>query len=169
LRNALLLNPVEGRTALYDALNQAMDHMNSGVREKKTLVLISDGKDNMSKTTREEILQRVQSSPVTIYAVGIYDADQRDKDPKFLKQLATLTGGTAHFPGTQEELLAACRNIATEIRNRYTLGFVPGPEIPDGKPQKLVVTASGENGVKLKVHARPSYMRMPAKSQAKAK
>jgi VWFA-related protein len=88
LRQALLSNPAQGRTALYDALKTGLEHLDKGRLDKKTLVLVSDGGDNMSKTTKDEIMRMAEQSHVTIYAVGLYDESAKDKDPGFLKDLA---------------------------------------------------------------------------------
>ena len=90
LREALLVNPGRGRTALYDGLMEALDHIEKGRLDKKTLILIADGGDNMSETTQEAIIRRVGESLATIYTVGIFNPDDKDKDPGFLKQLAEI-------------------------------------------------------------------------------
>ena len=69
----MLNNPVHGRTALNDALKLGLQHLEKGRRDKKTLVLISDGGDNASHMTFETILARAQSRNVVIYTVGLPD------------------------------------------------------------------------------------------------
>ena len=98
LRQGLLHNPAQGRTALYDGLIMALDHLQKGRLDKKTLVLISDGGDNSSGTTHDELMKRAEESLATIYTVGIYDENDKDKNPGFLKSLARITGRSVHSP-----------------------------------------------------------------------
>lgn len=157
LRSALLSNPVQGRTALYDAVNKALDHLDKGRRDKKTLVVISDGGDNASDATLKGIMERLQSTPVTVYTVGIYSPDEKEKNPAVLKQMAQLTGGEAYIPDRPSELVSVCTKIAKDIRNRYTLGYVPDNRNFDDTVRKIEVVATDGTGAKLKVHARSSY------------
>lgn len=159
LRDALLNNPARGRTALYDALVTGIEHLEKGRLDKKTLVLISDGGDNMSQATKEEMLRRAEESLVTIYTVGIYDLNDKDRNPGFLKELARITGGEAYLPGDDtHELVPVCEKIAKDIRNRYTLGYAPSNREFDGKPRKLRVMASAPNGKKYEVRTRTHYL-----------
>jgi Ca-activated chloride channel homolog len=167
LRSALLLNPARGRTALYDALMSGLDHLEKGRLDKKTLVLISDGGDNMSQATKEEMLRRAEESLATIYTVGIYDLNDRDRNPGFLKELARITGGEAFLPGDNtKELVPVCEKIAKDIRNRYTLGYVPSNRDFDGKPRKLRVLASAPGGKKYEVRTRTHYLAASPRSSA---
>jgi VWFA-related protein len=158
LRQGLLLNPARGRTALYDALMAGLDHLKKGHLDKKTLVLISDGGDNMSHATKEEIFRRAEESLATIYTVGIYDSNDRDRNPGFLKELAKITGGEAFLPGDLTNLVPVCEKIAKDIRNRYTLGYVPSNREYDGKPRKLRVLAAAPGGKKYEVRTRRYYV-----------
>jgi Ca-activated chloride channel homolog len=159
LRQALLGNPVEGRTALYDALKVAMSHLEKGRQAKKTLILVSDGGDNMSSTTEEEILQMARLSRATIYTIGIYDSDDKDRNPGFLKKLAHITGGEAFLPDDHDgKLVGTCEKIAKDIRTRYTLGYIPANRVYDGKVRKIDVTATGANGAKYRVRTRTEYL-----------
>jgi len=158
LRDALLLNPAQGRTALYDGLMEALAHLEKGRLDKKTIVLIADGGDNMSDTSREEITRRVQQSLATIYTVGIFNPHDKDKDPGFLKQLAEISGGEYYRPQNISHLVGICEKIAHDIRNRYTLGYAPKNLTLDGKVRKLRVLATNPgDGRKLEVRTRTEY------------
>ena len=61
-------------------------------------MVISDGGDNASEHKRAEMLDKVSKSLATIYAVGIYDAEDTDRDPGILKDVAKISGGEAFFP-----------------------------------------------------------------------
>ena len=158
LRTALLNNAARGRTALYDALKQALDHVQDGRRDKKTLVLISDGGDNASDTTEDEIFRLAEESLVTIYTIGIFNPDDKDKNPGFLKRLAAITGGEAFMPGEISQLVPVCEKIAKDIRNRYTIGYTPDDRNFDGKVRKLKVLAAAPDRGKLSVRTRTHYV-----------
>jgi Ca-activated chloride channel homolog len=158
LREALLVNPAQGRTALYDGLMEALDHLEKGRLDKKTLILIADGGDNMSETTQDEIVRRVQESLATIYTVGIFNPDDKDKNPGFLKQLAEISGGEYYRPQNISHLVGVCEKIAHDIRNRYTLGYTPKDLTFDGKVRKLRVVATNPgDGRQLEVRTRTQY------------
>jgi Ca-activated chloride channel family protein len=157
LRAALLLGVPAGRTALYDAVLSSLHHLEQGQRDKKTLVLISDGGDNSSTHAPAEVMRAVRESRATIYTIGIYDADDQDKDPAPLRRLAQVSGGEAFFPDKLEEVTAICRQIAADIRTRYTVGYVPSRAGEQGSLRKIKVLASAPGGHKLVVHTRTSY------------
>ncbi|HYI92506.1 MAG TPA: VWA domain-containing protein [Bryobacteraceae bacterium] len=157
LRQALMSHQARGRTALYDALKAGFDHLEEGRLDKKTLVLISDGGDNASNLSRDQIIQQAQLSLATVYTVGVWDSGDRDRNPGFLRELSRITGGESFVPDSMDQLVGICGKIAQDIRNRYTLGFVPS-QSSDGKPRKLKVVATSEDGKKYEVRTRSQYL-----------
>ncbi|HTW65147.1 MAG TPA: VWA domain-containing protein [Bryobacteraceae bacterium] len=156
LRLALWQGDPEGRTALYDAIDMALDQLNFGRRDKKTLVVISDGGDNHSTHTERQVMQRVLSSAATIYTIGIYDEDDPEKNEGVLKKLAQVSGGVFYHPKTLAEIVPVCRRIAKDIRTRYTIGYEPSTE---GKRERHIkVEASSPDHGKLIVRTRTSYL-----------
>ncbi len=125
LRAALERGVPEGKTALYDAVEQGLEHLKLGRHEKKALVLISDGGDNASSHTRRDIVKLVEERPATIYTVGIYDEDDPDRSPGLLRQLASISGGDAYFPQSVAGMARVCHEIAEDLKVRYTVGYVP--------------------------------------------
>lgn len=159
LRDALLMNPAQGRTALYDGLKMALEHIEKGRLDKKTLVLIADGGDNSSETTKDEIVRLVEESHATIYTIGIFNPDDKDKNPGFLKHLAEISGGEYYEPEDIKHLVGVCEKVAKDIRNRYTVGYSPKNITFDGKVRKLrVMAAHPENGRRLGVRTRTHYV-----------
>lgn len=156
LRQALLGNPVQGRTAVNDALKVALEHLNKGRRDKKTLVLISDGGDNASANTAADIYRLAEESTATIYTIGIYDPEDKDKNPGFLRKLANVTGGEVFLPERLTDLVPVCEKIAKDIRNRYTIGFVPS--LTGNPVRKLRVVASAPDRGKLTVRTRTFFI-----------
>ncbi|HYO79871.1 MAG TPA: VWA domain-containing protein [Bryobacteraceae bacterium] len=169
LRQALLTSQPRGRTSLYDAIRDALKHLEKGRLDKKTLVVISDGGDNASETKRDEIMKLAEESLATIYTVGIFNPEDKDKNPGFLKDLASLTGGEAFMPENISHLVGVCEKIARDIRNRYTLGFVPNTSSLDGKRRRLRVLATGDNGRTFEARTRSHYVATSRAMRARAK
>src|SRR5439155_12170541 len=115
----------EGRTSLYDALIAGLDRLRDASRPRKVLIVVSDGGDNASTATLEGVLARARQSNVTIYTVGLFDANDADTNRGVLKALARTTGGERFLPDSPGRMLQACQHIAREIRSGYTIGFVP--------------------------------------------
>jgi Ca-activated chloride channel homolog len=158
LRTALSLGVPEGRTALYDAILASLRHLEKGSRERKALVLVSDGGDNSSTHGSGEVMQVVQESRATIYTLGIFDADDPDRNPGLLRRLAHVSGGESFFPQNLSGVSGFCRHIATDIRTRYTIAYVPVRSGEQGSLRKIRVIASTPAGHKLVVHTRTSYI-----------
>jgi Ca-activated chloride channel homolog len=156
LRDALWQGDPEGRTALYDAIELSLHQLDFGRQAKKALIVISDGGDNHSTHTLQQVKHDVLASLVTIYTVGIYDEDDPEKNEGMLKDLAHVSGGVFYHPKSLEEIVPICRQIAKDIRTRYTIGYVPSVE---GKMVRHVkVIASSPNHPKLEVRTRTSYV-----------
>jgi len=157
LRAALLTVTADGTTALYDALQTALSHLEKGTNQRKALVLLSDGADNASFSTLEDIKRLAQKSSATIYSIGIYDPDQKDRNPAVLRDLAGQTGGRAYFPRRPADLREIWYRIAGSIRGQYTIGFVPGAKSRDGAFHKVRISAIDRNNKVLEVRTRPGY------------
>jgi VWFA-related protein len=166
LGTALSSGVPAGRTALYDAILFSLRHLKKGKSERKALVLVSDGGDNSSTHGAEEVMQVVQESRATIYTIGIFDADDLDRNPPLLRRLAHVSGGESFFPENLSEAVGICRRIANDIRTRYTIAYVPVRSGEQGSVRKIRVAASTANGHKLVVHTRTSYVLPPQRSLA---
>ena len=152
----------DGRTALYDGVMDGLDHLAAGTRARRVLIVISDGGDNASAATLEAVLTRARASNAAIYTIGIFDADDMDKNPGVLKSLATTTGGERFLPRSAGELLTACERIAREIRGGYTIGYVPPAR--DGAYHRVRVEID-RSPRKLNVRTRPGYFAAAGASQ----
>ncbi len=161
LRSALSLGVPAGRTALYDAILFSLHHLEMGKCAKKALMLISDGGDNHSSHGSGEVMQMVRESRATIYSIGIFDANDEDRNPALLRRLARVSGGEAFFPAKLTEVGAVCREIARDIRTRYTIGYTPVRSGDQGSIRKIKVTASTPSGRKLAVRTRNTCVLPP--------
>lgn len=138
-----------GSTALYDAIFTALDHIKAGRHDKKALLVVTDGDDNSSKHSFQEVLQRARADGVVIYVVGMFDqmvlATQLVREDglrALLLQLAEVTGGRAYFPQNVNQCEQACVAIAHDLREQYSLGYYPRPKLLDGSWRSIQVQLS---------------------------
>jgi Ca-activated chloride channel family protein len=143
-----------GQTALYDAVLDGFDHLDQGARRRRVLVLISDGGDNASAATFDQVLDRARRSNVTIYTIGLFDEGAPDTNPGVLKKLAEATGGERFLPRSPGLLIQACEQIAREIRSGYILAYEPPAR--DGAYHRLRVQIAGADRG-LAIRTRPGY------------
>jgi len=114
-----------GQTAIYDALILALDHMHYATRLKKAVLLITDGVDNSSKHTLNEAIEATQHAHVAVYTVGLLSESGGQKAEDSLVRIAEASGGRAFFPLTVEEARADMERVARDLREQYTLGYIP--------------------------------------------
>jgi Ca-activated chloride channel homolog len=162
LRNALWNNPAEGMTALYDGILDSLHQLELGKQDKKSLVIVTDGGDNASTHQFKDVLEAVQSTRAILYTVGVFDSEDPDRNPGLLRRLAAISGGIAYLPERLDELPEICRGIAKDIRNRYSIGYVPARTGDKGALRTIKVSITGAGNQKLVVHARSSYL-LPAR------
>jgi Ca-activated chloride channel family protein len=166
LQAALLATPLSGKTALYDAVAAALQRLQKDKRDKKVLLLISDGGDNASRHNFSEVLRMAQAANVVIYTVGLFDENAADQNPKVLKKFAADTGAQVYFPMSPTEVVSVCKEIAADIRHQYTLGYSPpNPEGGGYRPVRVKVNAPSRG--KLSVRTRAGYF-LPSKTTAQS-
>jgi Ca-activated chloride channel family protein len=153
-----------GQTALYDAVAGALDHLKKGDRDKKVLIVISDGGDNASKHSLAEIMAMTQHADAIIYTIGLFSEEDADRNPRVLKQLAKDTGGDVFLPQSLKEAVPICERIARDIRNQYTISYVPANRKQDGTYRVIEVKASAPGHKNLPVRSRTGY-RAPLEPQ----
>jgi len=168
LRAALWRGVPEGRTALYDAVEMALHQLDFGRRQEKTLIVISDGGDNVSVHKLQDVMHDVLDSVATIYTIGIFTEDDPDKNPGLLNRIAHVSGGGAYFPKSLDEIVPICREIARDIRTRYTIGYIP-VEADRTVERHVKVAAWSPSGKKLTVRTRTSYLYTTDAEQARTK
>jgi VWFA-related protein len=157
LGNAIWGAKPVGATALYDAIIEALQGLEKGERDKKALIVISDGGDNASKSTLDRVLKMAERSSAVIYTIGVFSEDDPDQNPRVLRRLANETGGEAFFPSKPSETVEICERIARDVREQYTIGF----SSVGGKPgayHSIRVTARSKERGKLSVRTRAGYI-----------
>jgi len=158
LAHALSNTQARGKTALYDAVARALDHLDLGVSSRRVLVVVSDGGVNSSSTPREQLMERARRGDAVVYSIGLFDKDLNDRDPDVLKQLSAATGGECFLPANVREAGRILARIAQDIRHTYTIGYVPTNATRDGRYRKVRVTLeSAQPRGKLNVRARSGY------------
>lgn len=157
LELALAKIAADGMTALYDAVATGLAHLKKGAPGKHILTVISDGADNASKHNRAEVITQARQSEAIIYTIGLFAPEDDDKNPGVLKQLAKATGGEAFLPASAQEVLPICEQIAHEIRNQYTLTYMPQNTKHDGSYRVIQVKAKTADREKLRVRTRAGY------------
>jgi VWFA-related protein len=146
-----------GQTALYDAVDVALGHLSKGARDKKVLIVISDGGDNASKQKLEPVLAMAKRSDATIYSIGIFDEQDADRNPGVLRRFAEETGGETFLPESVKDVVPVCERIARDIRSQYTLAYLPTNSAQDGA-YRVVQTRAGATGRgRLSVRTRSGY------------
>jgi Ca-activated chloride channel family protein len=150
------------RTALLDAIYMGITKMRQAKYPKKALLIISDGGDNHSRYTENEIKSMVKEADVMIYAIGIYDryatATEERLGPQLLSEISELTGGRAFTIDNPNDLADVATKIGVELRNQYVLGYRPTKVVRDGKWRKIKVKLLPPKGLPpLRVYARTGY------------
>jgi Ca-activated chloride channel family protein len=158
LERAIRATPAAGQTALYDAVIEGLKRSRAGGREKKVLIVISDGGDNASGFGLSEVLKKSSQSDAMVYTVGIFDEEDPDRNPNVLRRLAAATGGEAWFPRQLNEVVTICEHIARDIRNQYTIGYVSNSSAPPDAARAIRVVAHRPGTSGLSVRTRSSYM-----------
>ncbi|MFN3322384.1 MAG: VWA domain-containing protein [Bryobacteraceae bacterium] len=152
-----------GGTAMWDAVNMTMDHMKQkGKRDKKVILLITDGNDNMSSTSLERLVQKAHTSDIVIHAIGLLAEEERREARKAKRGLDALTqasGGMAFYPKALSEVEEVALQIAHDIRNQYILAYSPTEQALDGSFRQVKVTIQGNS--RLTVRTRSGYYATP--------
>lgn len=158
LAAAIAHTATAGQTALYDAIAVGLDQLKSGSRDKKVLVVISDGGDNRSRYKLGDVLKMAEQTSTLIYTIGIFDPDDADQNPGVLRTLAKSTGGEFFFPKELKEVAQACAGIAEDIRHQYAIGYVSSKPVQAGVHRTIKVTAVANGRGTLNVRARSGYV-----------
>jgi VWFA-related protein len=148
-----------GMTAIYDGILGGLSRLESARHTRQVLIVVSDGDDNASKAGLDEVLQRVRDSDATVYTIALDDPLLRDGNPKLLRRLARETGGESYSPRRIDDVPEAFERIAKDIRNAYTLAYVPtkGGDAAAGRRRAVNVYVRAADGRALKVRTRDGY------------
>jgi VWFA-related protein len=153
IQNQLTWAQSKGRTALLDAIILAMHEMKKSTKNRKALIIVSDGGDNSSRYSESEVRNLVRESDVLIYAIGVYEigggrmrTPEEAGGPGLLTELSEQTGGR-HLPTDVSDLPDIAAKIGVELRNRYVLGYTPTNQARDGRYHTLQVKVVPPKGL----------------------
>jgi Ca-activated chloride channel family protein len=142
LKEALERIDSRGSTALYDALIGSLDHLKKASKDKRVLLVVTDGEDNTSRNSLEKTIREIQRTNTVIYTIGLLGEEKgknKTKAKKALQQIATASGGLAFFPESVDDVHNICEQVAHDIRNQYTLGYYPTNDRRDGSYRSVQV------------------------------
>ena len=138
-------------TALYDALQLAMQRLNT-TEGRRVVVVVTDGRDENatskgpgSLATWDMILEAAQAMDATIYAIGLGSRVERSR----LQKLADVTGGEASFTDDLATLDAEYRRVVEDLHRRYVAGYTSTNATRDGAWRTVELHGSGQ-GVRLR-------------------
>ncbi|MCI0388029.1 MAG: VWA domain-containing protein [Acidobacteria bacterium] len=148
----------DGNTALYDAVALGIETLARSRYAKRALIVISDGEDNRSRSTFNEIKRKLQESGMTIYTIVIGPLLPRSNGGAVMHQLASASGGNSFFPNNTEAMSEGFEQIALELRHQYSIGYMPANITNDGRWRRLKVFVTPPAGSpRLIVRSRKGY------------
>jgi VWFA-related protein len=164
LAQSLAKIDTRGGTAMRDAIQMSIDQLKKAHRDKKVLVVITDGNDNSSLIGMEALMRNAHQSEVLIYGVGLLNEEEHGearKARKALNDLAEATGGKTFFPAGVEEVGQIAKQVAHDIRNQYTIEYSPINSAMDGTFRAIKITAKAPGNPT--VRTRSGYYATPDK------
>jgi len=136
-----------GGTAMRDAIDMSMTYLKKeGHRQKKVLLVITDGNDNSSNISLEKLVSRAQQNEVLVYSIGLLNEEERHEARMAKRALDAITrdsGGLAFYPKGPSEVDEIALQVAHEIRNQYTIAYSPTVQQMDGSFRQIKVTVNG--------------------------
>ncbi len=165
LQSSLMLTSAKGRTALLDAIYLGLSQMRGAHNGKRALLILSDGGDNHSRYSENDIKRLVKEADTQLYAIGIFDAlGYRDRTPEelngpsLLSEITEMTGGRVFSVEKLEDLPDIATKISMELRNQYVLGYRPSNKAHDARWRKIKIKLRAPRGLPpLNVYAKTGY------------
>ncbi len=165
LQDRLLFVKSGGLTAMLDAIYLGLHEMRNATTNRKALLVISDGGDNHSRYTENDVVKAIKESDVQIYAVGIFEptavrgrTPEEAQGPNLLAKLAEMSGGRMFSVEDADELPDIAEKISIELRNQYVIGYKPSNLVRDGRWRRIKVKLNPPRGLPpLQVYARTGY------------
>ena len=148
---------LDGKTALYDAIQEGLKHLKTSNLTKKALIVISEGGDNMSVSTSKDVVREADLSGALFYGIGVYDEMDGDAKPEVLRKLGQSTGGETYFPTSVNEVTALCETIARDLHSQYMISYAPKDQPGTNNYRRIQVTVKDPKNRKLIVRTRTGY------------
>lgn len=159
-----------GGTAMRDAIRMSIDYLKENAKkDKKVLVVVTDGDDNNSSGTLENLVKAAQQSEVLIYTVGLLSEEEKreaKRATRALNAIADATGAKSYYPKELKDVDGVCQQVAHDIRSQYILEYSPINSALDGSFRQIKVVANGPNHPV--VRTRSGYYATPDKTDRAA-
>jgi VWFA-related protein len=154
IENKLVNIESQGLTALLDSISDGLREMKKARNPRKALLIISDGGDNNSRYTAEQIKQLVREADVQVYSMGVFEpfpflglSAAELSGPRLLSELSQQTGGRTFAASQNRDLPSIAARIGIELRNQYVLAYAPSNHAKDGKYRKVEVQLKAPSGL----------------------
>lgn len=152
----------DGFTSLWDGVHLAIQQQKNARYARRAIVVISDGGDNHSRYTEDEIKSLLREADVQVYAIALSDRFVKTPEEKIgplrLDEIASVTGGRAIRVHDATDVARAAREISSELRSSYVIGYYPATHSADGKWRVVKVQLTDFSGkVSVRVNARSGY------------
>jgi Ca-activated chloride channel family protein len=165
IQDRLLFVKAGGKTALLDAIYLGLSEMKKSTTNRRALLVISDGGDNHSRYTENDVKRAVREANVQIYSVGIFEplssrgrTTEEAGGPGLLADLAEVSGGRMFSVEDANELPDIAEKISIELRNQYVIGYRPSNLVRDGRWRRIRVKLNAPRGLPpLQVYSRTGY------------
>ena len=165
IQDRLLFVKAGGKTALLDAIYLGLSEMKKSTTNRRALLVISDGGDNHSRYTENDVKRAVREANVQIYSVGIFEplssrgrTTEEAGGPSLLADLAEVSGGRMFSVEDANELPDIAEKISIELRNQYVIGYRPSNLVRDGRWRRIRVKLNAPRGLPpLQVYSRTGY------------
>jgi Ca-activated chloride channel family protein len=165
LQSRMMLTAPKGRTALLDAIYLGLSQMRGARNAKRALLIISDGGDNHSRYSENDIKRLVKEADTQLYAVGIFDplgyrnrTPEELNGPSLLSEVTEMTGGRVFAVEKLDELPDITSKIGMELRNQYVIGYRPSNKAHDARWRKVKVKLRAPKGLPpLTVYSKTGY------------
>jgi Ca-activated chloride channel homolog len=160
---------VTGATAIFDAIYLGVQKAHTGIKPKKAVVVITDGEDNGSYYTLDEMVAKVQESDVQVFSIGFLNEAPKksffgswsktapEKAREALVKIAEETGGKAFFPDKVTDIHSIVADIAGELRSQYSIGYFSSNSARDGSFRRVKIELSGSKPEGNQVRYRRGY------------
>jgi len=144
-----------GQTAVYDAVNVAIQQLNQ-IKEngpsRHVIILFTDGEDNASHIDLRNAVSVAQQNETTVYVLNLGYPSQEAQNA--MKQLAELTGGEFHYTREVTSIDSAFSKLVRDLRSQYAIGYKPANTVADGSFHRITVSAPN----KLRLRYRRGYV-----------
>ena len=153
-------------TAMRDAIRMSIDYLKENAKkDKKVLAVVTDGDDNNSSGTLENLVKAAQQSEVLIYTVGLLSEEEKreaKRATRALNAIAEATGAKSYYPKELKDVDGVCQQVAHDIRSQYIIEYSPTNSALDGSFRQIKVVANGPNHPV--VRTRSGYYATPDKT-----